>query len=113
MNGILTDIELLASKLLSTALTVRQSPQSGGAAQRLGILRKHWSAKVDALTDVIDDITDVVLFVDASGEFLLSPATSTSFSQCLSVFWSSLALFLSLPSRDTPTLLLTATVNSH
>lgn len=68
VNSTATEIEQLASYILSTALAVRKAPHDADAVERLGIQRQQWSAKIHALTTVIDDITDVREFVDVTGE---------------------------------------------
>ena len=68
VNSTATEIEQLASHILSTALAVRKAPHDADAVERLGIERQQWSAKIHALTTVIDDITDVREFVDVTGE---------------------------------------------
>lgn len=56
---------------MSAAVRVRQTPKDTSCTEHLGQLRRDWTAKIHALTSVVDDITDFNDFVLMSGMFNL------------------------------------------
>ena len=65
-------MEKLAPQLVSAALRVRQTPKDSSCSEHLGQLRRDWTAKIHALTSVVDDVTDFNDFVLMTGMFNLS-----------------------------------------
>ena len=65
-------MEKLAPQLVSAAVRVRQTPKDTSCTEHLGQLRRDWTAKIHALTSVVDDITDFNDFVLMTGVFNLS-----------------------------------------
>ncbi|KAJ7375213.1 hypothetical protein OS493_001957 [Desmophyllum pertusum] len=63
INNAASDIEKLAPQLVSTAVRVRQTPKDTGCTELLGQLRRDWTARLHALTSVVDDVTDFNDFV--------------------------------------------------
>lgn len=63
INGTADDIEKLAPQLMSAAVRVRQTPTDAGCTEHLGQLRRDWTARIHALTSLVDDITDFNDFV--------------------------------------------------
>ena len=67
INGTADDIEKLAPQLMSAAVRVRQTPTDAGCTKHLGQLRRDWTARIHALTSLVDDITDFNDFVLMTG----------------------------------------------
>ena len=65
-------MEKLAPQLGSAAVRVRQTPKDTSCTEHLGQLRRDWTAKIHALTSVVDDVTDFNDFVLMTGMFNLS-----------------------------------------
>lgn len=72
INSTASDIDQLAPQLVSAAVRVRQTPKDTSCTERLGQLRRDWTAKIHALTSVVDDVTDFNDFVLMTGMFNLS-----------------------------------------
>lgn len=66
------DIEQLAPQLVSAALRVKQTPTDTTCPEHLGQLRRDWTARIHALTSMVDDITDFNDFVLMTGMFLFN-----------------------------------------
>ena len=71
INSTASDIEKLAPQLVSAAVRVRQTPKDTSCTEHLGQLRRDWTARVHALTSVVDDVTDFNDFVLMTGMFNL------------------------------------------
>ena len=72
INSTASDVEKLAPQLVSAAVRVRQTPKDTSCTEHLGLLRRDWTAKIHALTSVVDDVTDFNDFVLMTGMFNLS-----------------------------------------
>ena len=58
---------------------MRQTPKDTSCTEYLGQLRRDWTAKIHALTSVVDDVTDFNDFVLMTGMF--KPFISSSSSK--------------------------------
>ena len=72
VNSMAGDIEQLAPQLVSAALRVKQTPTDTTCPEHLGQLRRDWTARIHALTSMVDDITDFNDFVLMTGMFLFN-----------------------------------------
>lgn len=67
INATATDIESLAPQLVSAAVRVHQAPTDASCTAHLSQLRKEWTAQLQVLTSLVDDITDYNDFVLMTG----------------------------------------------
>ena len=63
---------------MSTAVRVRQTPKDTGCTELLGQLRRDWTARLHALTSVVDDVTDFNDFVLMTGMLLFLESSTNS-----------------------------------
>lgn len=63
INVTATEVDNLAPQLVSVAVRVRQTPTDVGCTEHLSQLRREWTARLQVLTSLVDDITDFNDFV--------------------------------------------------
>ena len=78
VNSTASDIEKLAPQLVSAALRVQQTPKDTSCTEHLGQLRRDWTARIHALTAMVDGITDFNDFILMTGMFLFNPLNNTA-----------------------------------
>ena len=67
INVTATEVDNLAPQLVSVAVRVRQTPTDVGCTEHLSQLRREWTARLQVLTSLVDDITDFNDFVVMTG----------------------------------------------
>ena len=77
-NSTASDKEKFAPQLLSAALRVLQTPKDTSCTEHLGQLRRDWTARIHALTAMVDGITYFNDFILMTGMFMFNPLNNAA-----------------------------------